>query len=57
MCVFAYLVSLMVFQLGGLFTGEASFGVGTIAAAAVLAALLYLLLRKTPDVEKARVSV
>ena len=57
MCVFAYLVSLMVFQLGGLLTGEASFGVGTIAAAAVLAVLVYLLLRKTPDVEKARVSV
>ena len=57
MCVFAYSVSLMVFQLGGLLTGEASFGVGTIAAAAVLAVLVYLLLRKTPDVEKARVSV
>ncbi|MCI8690329.1 MAG: ferrous iron transport protein B [Oscillibacter sp.] len=57
MCVFAYSVSLMVFQFGGLLTGEASFGVGTIAAAAVLAVLLYLLLRKTPDAEKARVSV
>ena len=48
MCVFAYCVSLMVYQFGGLVTGEVSFGLGTIAALAVLAGLLYLLLRKNP---------
>ncbi len=46
MCVFAYVVSLIVFQLGGLVTGEAAFGVGTVAALVLLAGMLYLLLRK-----------
>ena len=55
MCVFAYAISLIVFQLGGLITGEASFGLGTIAALIVLAAILYLLFRKgcQPSQEKA----
>ncbi len=46
MCGFAYAVSLIVFQIGGLFTGEAVFGPGTIAAAVLLAGILYLLLRR-----------
>ncbi len=45
MCGLAYAVSLMAYQLGGLFTGETSFGAGTAAALAVLAFLLYMLLR------------
>lgn len=45
MCGLAYAVSLMAYQLGGLFTGETSFGAGTVAALAVLAFLLYMLLR------------
>ena len=52
MCVFAYAASLMVYQFGGLVTGEVSFGLGTIAALAVLAGLLYLLLRKNPYEDK-----
>ncbi len=46
MCVFAYVVSLIVFQIGGLFTGEATLGIGTVAAVILLAGILYLLLRK-----------
>jgi ferrous iron transport protein B len=46
MCGFAYAISLIVYQIGGLFTGEASFSIFTIAAVAVLAGLLYLTLRK-----------
>jgi len=46
MCAFAYTASLIVFQLGGLVTGEASFGVGTVAALALLAGMIYLLFRK-----------
>ena len=46
MCAFAYTVSLIVFQLGGLITGEARFGLGTIAALALLAGMVYMLLRK-----------
>ena len=45
MCVFAYSVSLIVYQLGSLFAGG-GFGVGTAAAFVVLAILIYLLLRK-----------
>ncbi|MGN0983039.1 MAG: ferrous iron transport protein B, partial [Candidatus Limivicinus sp.] len=46
MCGFAYVVSTITFQLGGLFTGEASFSLWTLVALALLAGLLYLLLRK-----------
>ena len=46
MCGFAYVVSLIVFQLGGLVTGEAAFGIGTVAALILLAGILYLLFRK-----------
>ena len=46
MCVFAYVVSLIVFQIGGLFTGEATLGIGTIAAIILLAGIIYLLFRK-----------
>ncbi|MEY8319245.1 ferrous iron transport protein B [Oscillospiraceae bacterium 50-58] len=46
MCGFAYVVSLIVFQLGGLATGEAVFGIGTVAALILLAGILYLLFRK-----------
>ena len=45
MCVFAYAVSLIVYQLGTLFATW-TFGFGTVAAILVLGALLYLLLRK-----------
>ncbi|MBR7142457.1 MAG: ferrous iron transport protein B [Clostridia bacterium] len=46
MCVFAYAVSMMVYQIGGLFTGEATFGLFTVLAFALLAVLVYLLFRK-----------
>ncbi|MFA9381272.1 MAG: ferrous iron transport protein B [Acetanaerobacterium sp.] len=42
---FAYVISLIVYQLGMLFTGG-GFGVGTLIAIAVLLGLVYLLLRK-----------
>ena len=44
MCVFAYVVSLIVYQIGLLFTGV--FSVGTVVAIILLAGMLYLLLRK-----------
>ncbi len=46
MCGLAYVVSLMVYQLGGLIAGEVSFGLGTIAALVCLAGMIYLLVRK-----------
>ena len=46
MCGFAYTVSLIVFQLGGLVTGEATLGLGTAAALVLLAGMIYLLVRK-----------
>ena len=46
MCGFAYAVSMIVYQLGGLLTGEAVFSLWTVAAAAALAGILYLLFRK-----------
>ncbi len=46
MCLFAYVTSMIVFQLGGLITGEASFGPGTAVAAVLLAGIFYLLFRR-----------
>jgi ferrous iron transport protein B len=46
MCGFAYIISMIVYQIGGLFTGEATFGVLTVIALAALIGMLYLLLRK-----------
>ncbi|MDL2206795.1 ferrous iron transport protein B [Eubacteriales bacterium OttesenSCG-928-N13] len=46
-CGFAYAISLIVYQLGMLFTAG-QLGVGTVCALLVLAALLYLLFRKPP---------
>ena len=47
MCGFAYAVSLMVYQFGAWFVGGGNV-IGTIAALAVLAVMLYMLLRKNP---------
>ena len=44
-CGFAYAVSLIVYQLGGLFCGETTFGLDTVAAVVVLGVLIYLLVR------------
>ena len=46
MCGFAYAVSLIIYQIVGLFTGEATFSIFTVAAAAALAGLIYLIFRK-----------
>jgi len=46
MCLWAYVVALIVYQIGGLVTGEVAFGLGTGVAAALVAAILYLLFRK-----------
>ena len=45
MCGFAYLVSLMIYQFGKLFTGG-GVGIGTLAAGLELAVLVYMLFRK-----------
>ena len=44
MCGFAYVVAMIVYQLGMLFSGH--FGVGTVVALLLLVGLIYLLLRK-----------
>lgn len=45
MCGFAYVISLIVYQLGLLFTGG-GFGIGTVVAVALVALLCWLLARK-----------
>ncbi len=46
--VFAYLVSLAIYQIGSLFTGG-TFGIGTVAGFAVVAVMIYLLVRRGSD--------
>ena len=52
MCGFAYAISLMVYQIGGLFTEEAIFSVFTVVAVAVLVLMLFLLLRRGSGVQQ-----
>lgn len=46
MCGFAYVISLIVYQIGGLFTGAVGFHLWTVVAVAALACLICLLFRK-----------
>ena len=46
MCAFAYAISMIVYQLVGLVTGEAVFSIFTVVAVIALAVLLYLIFRK-----------
>ena len=45
MCLFAYCASLVVYQIGGLITGEVGFNFFTIVAVAIIAVTIYLLFR------------
>lgn len=53
MCIFAYAISLIVYQVGMLVAG--AFSVWTVVAVAALVALVVLLLRKAPVAEKSLV--
>jgi ferrous iron transport protein B len=46
MCLWAYVVSLIVYQLAGLIAGEVAFGLGTIVALALVALIIFLMVRK-----------
>ena len=48
MCLFAYVTAMIVYQIGGLFTGEAAFSVFTVIAIALLAGIIFLLVRRAP---------
>ncbi|MGN0262531.1 MAG: ferrous iron transporter B [Eggerthellaceae bacterium] len=44
-CGWAYAIALIVYRIGGVFSGEVSFGIWTVVAIIVLAALVYLAVR------------
>ena len=46
MTVWAYVLALIAYQIGGIFAGELSFGAGTVIALALIALIVYLLVRK-----------
>ncbi len=52
MCVFAWVVALMIYQLGGLITGEVAFNFWTTIAIILLAAMLFQLFRPMPKYNK-----
>ncbi len=52
-CVFAYVVALITYQLGCLFSGNTNVA-GLIVAVILLAAMLYLLFRPDPNVKRAK---
>ncbi len=47
-CLFAYVVSLIIYQIGNLLLGGA-FGLGTVVGIILLAAMVYLMLRPNPE--------
>ncbi|MCD8362787.1 MAG: ferrous iron transporter B [Lachnospiraceae bacterium] len=56
-CGLAYLVSLVVYRIVGLFTGECGFGIFTIIAIAIIIGFIYLLFRPMPKEKSSRVQV
>jgi len=52
----AYCIALMVYQIGGLFSGKVAFGAATVVAFLVLAGVLYLLFRRDPNKRGERLS-
>ena len=46
---------MIVYQIGGLFTGDTTFGVGTVAAVIVLGVLIYLIVRPYKESEEMEV--
>ena len=53
-CLFAYIVALCIYQIGGLFTGV-GFGIGTVVAILIIIAFIYLLVR--PYKESTRLKI
>ena len=56
-CGLAYLVGLCIFQIGGLFTGAATFGFWTIVAIASVIGFIYMLFRPCKESETLNVGV
>ncbi len=46
MCLWAYVVALIVYQIGGVILGEVAFGVGTVVGVILLIGIIYMLFRK-----------
>jgi ferrous iron transport protein B len=46
MCLWAYVVSLITYQVGGFLTGELSFGIGTVVGFALIVGIIYMVFRK-----------
>ena len=56
-CGLAYLVGLCIFQIGGLFTGAATFGFWTIVAIVIIIGFIYMLFRPYKESETLNVGV
>ncbi len=56
-CGLAYTVGLIVYQIGGLITGEVTFGIGTIVALLLVAGVLYMLFRPYKEATTLNVDV
>ena len=56
-CGLAYLVGLCIFQIGGLFTGAATFGFWTIVTIAIIIGFIYMLFRPYKESETLNVGV
>ncbi len=55
-CAFAYVTALIIYQIGGLFTGEHGFGLWTAVAIALIAGIIWALVRPYKEAQKLEVS-
>jgi ferrous iron transport protein B len=46
MCLWAYIVSLITYQVGGFLVGEVPFGIGTVVGFALIVGIIYMVFRK-----------
>ena len=56
-CIFAYVIALIFYQIGGLIAGEVAFGVFTVVAILLILLMLYMLFRPYKDKGKPTVKV
>ncbi len=56
-CIFAYIIALIVYQIGGLIVGEVAFGVFSVVAVLLVIFLLYMLFRPYKESKKMTVKV
>ena len=57
MTLWAYVLAFIAYNVGGLFTGDVSFGIGAVLGIALIALIIYMLVRKGYVPEEGKASL